>query len=170
VDIHRAFQVGAQRIAAHQCRYTNLHKSHGIIEANWDLLTQDEYWSPEEVRQMPNILSQVVEVAMTISGMPAVALPGQYVAAVIAEVVAPVNRFLACMKAPDTFDAVAAAGVTQTHEVKPMSREQLQSLVLLYSGDFVGEPPPHRLDEEVTEAARQATRRERKRPESRKVQ
>ena len=108
MDIHRACQQGAQILAAADSKYTTLHKGHGIEENHWDLLTQKEYWSPDQARQIRSILASIVEVAMTIAGMPSIPMPGQYVAAVIAEVVAPPNRMLACTKAPDTFDAIEA--------------------------------------------------------------
>lgn len=152
MDIHRAFQQGAQILAKNHCKYTSLHKGHGIDEHHWELLTQAEYWSADQVRQMRAILANVVEVAMTIAGMPAIPLPGHYVAAVIAEVVSPANRLLACTKAPDTFDADAASGIMGTHVIKDMSVQQLMSLVIAYSGGYPGEPPAHRLPREVKEA------------------
>ena len=91
------------------------------------------------------------QAATSIAGMPAIPLPGQYVAALIAEVVSPVNRLLACTKVPETFDAEAASGILRTHEVKPMSYEQMSSLVILYSGGFMKEPQAHRLPRDVSE-------------------
>ena len=149
MDIHKAFQYGAKKLAAAQGAYTDLHKGHGIEEHEWKILTQEEYWSADQARMMRATMSNVVEVSMTIAGMPAIPMPGQYVAAVIAEVVAPPNRMLACMKAPDTFDAADASGLLTTHEVKEMSKEQLMSLVLAYSGDLTGEPPAHRLPKQM---------------------
>ena len=125
MDIHRAFQQGAKQLAHAEAQYTTLHKGHGIEQYQWELLTQKEYWSPDQARQIRTIMAAVVEVSMTIAGMPAIPLPGQYVAAVIAEVVAPCNRMLACTKAPETFDAYAASGMLQTHEVIPMTTQQL---------------------------------------------
>lgn len=149
MDIHKAFQYGARKIAGAEKRYTDLHKQYGIEEFHWQQLTQEEYWSADQARQMRSILASVAEVAMTIAGMPAVPLPGQYMAALIAEVVAPQNQMLACCKAPDTFDAEAAAGITRTHEVKEMCREQLMGLVLAYSGGLTEEPAPHRLPKDL---------------------
>ena len=150
MDIHKAFQLGAKLLAANEAKYTELHKGHGIDQYHWQILTQKEYWSPDQARSMRQVLADVVNVSLTIAGMPALPLPGQYVAAVIAEVVAPPNRMLACTKAPDTFDAAAASGITETHEVKPMHYTQMMALVLAYSGGYGGEPPPHKLPEEVT--------------------
>ena len=133
MDIHNAFRQGAQILAAHEGEYTTLHKGHGINEADWDLLTQKEYWSPDQAMQIRMILASVLEVSMTIAGIPAIPMPGQYAAALIAEVVNPCNRFLACTKCPDTFDAVDASGILGTHEIKPMSTQQLMALTLAYS-------------------------------------
>lgn len=159
MDIHRAFQHGAQILAKDNRKYTSLHKGHGIDESHWDLLTQSEYWSPDQARQMRSILASVAEVSMTIAGMPAVALPGQYMAALIAEVVAPANRLLACTKAPDTFDADAASGIMGTHVVKDMSFQQLMALVIAYSGGFPGEPLAHKLPKDVSEVMKKESRK-----------
>lgn len=159
MNIHVAFRHGAQILAKDERKYTSLHKGHGIEQSHWDLLTQEEYWSPDQARQMRSILASVVEVAMTIAGMPAIPLPGQYVAALIAEVVAPANRLVACTKAPDTFDAVAASGLIGTHEVKDMSVQQLMALVIAYSGDYPEEPHPHKLPREVKETMKEANKK-----------
>lgn len=151
MDLHYAFKIGAKKLAFNQRVYSELHKSHGIEPSHWDLLTQEEYWTPDQTRQIRSILANVIEVSMTIAGMPAVPLPGQYAAALIAEVVAPANRMLACIKTPDTFDAFDASGLMKSFEVKDMPKEQMMSLVLAYSGEYTGEPAPHMLGKEVGE-------------------
>jgi hypothetical protein len=150
LDIHRAFRIGAKKLAFNNAAYSDLHKSHGIEESHWRLLTAEEYWTPDEARQVRSILASVIEVSMTIAGMPAVPLPGQYAAALIAEVVSPVNRMLACIKCPDTFDAFDASGVNETFEVKTMPKEQMMSLVIAYSGDYPGEPQRGKLPRDVS--------------------
>lgn len=152
VDLHRAFRIGAKRIAESERAYTELHKAHGIEEAHWKLLTQAEYWTPDQARAIRSILANVIEVSMTIAGMPPVPLPGQYAAALIAEVVSPCNRMLACVKAPDTFDAAMASGFMGSPEVKDMTPQQLMALVIAYSGDFPNEPPSGRLNKTIVEA------------------
>jgi hypothetical protein len=159
LDIHRAFQHGAQILAKNENEYTMLHKGHGIDEHHWSVLTQQEYWSPDQARQMRSIIAAVVEVSMTIAGMPAIPLPGHYVAALISEVVAPCNRLVACTKAPDTFDADAASGILGTHIIKDMSVQQLMSLVLLYSGGYPAEPSAHRLPKDVSETIKKANQK-----------
>ena len=156
MDLHQAFKIGARRIAKDEKRYTDLHKAHGIEEAHWNLLTRREYWTPDEARAIRSILANVVEVSMTIAGMPAIPLPGQYVAAIIAEVVAPCNYMLAAVKAPDTFDALDASGLLQTSEVKTMEVHQMMALVVAYSGGYGDEPDEHRLPRAVTEAVETA--------------
>lgn len=150
MDIHRAFRQGSKELAKANCEYTELHKGHGIDQAHWELLTTPEYWSIEQQRQIRSILAAVLEVSMTIAGLPAIPLPGQYAAALIAEVVAPCNRFVACTKAPETFEAVDASGLISTHEVKTMSVQQLMALVLAYSGGFPDEPPADKLPKAIS--------------------
>lgn len=156
MDLHTSFRLGAEQLASAQI-YTELHRSHGIMETDWELLVLNRHWTAEETRQIRGILGQIVEVAMTISGMPAVPLPGQYVAAIIAIVVAPPNRMVACTKTPETFDAFAASGIMQNFEVRPMPREQMMSLVMAYSGGFGDEPPMQRLPDSVREVKKKVS-------------
>ena len=140
MDLHSAFKIGAKRIAKDEKAYTDLHKAHGIEQAHWELLTAREYWTPDEARAIRSILANVVEVSMTIAGMPAIPLPGQYVAALIAETVAPCNWMLAAVRAPDTFDAMDASGLMAEAEVRPMEYQQMMGLILAYGGQYHGEP------------------------------
>jgi len=149
MDIHRAFRMGAEALAVGQS-YNELHRSHGLLEPDWELLTQDQHWTPEQARQVRSILASVIEVSLTIAGMPPIPLPGQYAAAVIAIIVSPANRLVAAMKVPDTFDAVAASGLMETFEVRPMRPEQMVALVVAYSGGLGGEPVRGELPPEVS--------------------
>ena len=152
MDLHSAFKIGARKLAQAEKEYSDLHKAHGIEQSHWELLTQSEYWTPDQARAIRSILANVIEVSMTIAGMPPIPLPGQYVAAVIATVVAPCNRMLACVKAPDTFDAAMASGFMGSPEVQDMTPQQLMALVIAYSAGFPQEPPSGRLPVEVVEA------------------
>lgn len=140
MDLHSAFKIGARRIAKDEKAYSELHKSHGIEQAHWELLTQKEYWTPDQARAVRSVLANVTEVSMTIAGMPAIPLPGQYTAALIAEVVAPCNWMVAAVKVPDTFDATDASGLLGQSEVKPMEYQQMMSLIIAYGGHYGDEP------------------------------
>lgn len=157
-DLHLSFRIGAETLVRGGIAYTDLHRSHGISQTDWELLTQAAPWTPEEARSVRSILASIIEVCMTISGLPPVPLPGQYAAAVIAIVVGPANRFLAAQKVPDTFDAAAASGLEGAMEIKPMKAEQMFSLVLAYSGGFGGEPLP-RVVAEVNELRKKANQK-----------
>lgn len=87
MDLHKSFRLDAERLAGSQ--YGSLHKEFGISEVDWKLVTQEEHWTMEQMRASRAIIASVVEVALTVAGMPPVPLPAQYVAAVIAIVVAP---------------------------------------------------------------------------------
>ena len=156
MDLHSAFKIGARRIAKDDKQYTDLHKAHGIEQAHWELLTQGEYWTPDQSRAIRSILANVIEVSMTIAGMPAIPLPGQYVAALIAEVVAPCNYMIAAVKAPDTFDATDASGLLGGAEVRTMEYQQLMALVIAYAGGYGEEPHGHQLPRSVKEKVTQA--------------
>jgi hypothetical protein len=152
MNIYEAFRVGSKTIAKSGNNYTDLHKSHGIDQTEWELITQEEYWTPDQAREIRTVLANVIEVSMTIAGIPAIPLPGQYVAAVISEVVAPANRLVAVMKSPDTFDAADASGLMKTSEVKDMTKQQLMALTLYYSGEGKKEPPASRLPRKMSSA------------------
>jgi len=141
-DIHTAFRRGATILAQGQS-YGDIHREMGLLEPDWTLLTSDEHWTPAESRRIRSVLAGVIEVALTIAG--------QYAAAVIAIVVSPANRLVACYKVPETFDAVAASGLHADFEVRPMRPEQMMALVLAYSGGLGGEPPVERLNAEVVD-------------------
>ena len=147
-QLHRSFRHGAETLARPYCEY---HRAHGISQKEWDLLTQEEHWTPDQSRQIRSILASVIEVCMSVVAMPPSPLPGQYCAAVIAIIVAPANRIIAAYKCPDTFDAVAAAGISEPLEVKPVRPETMVSLVMAYSGGFGGQPPMERLPREIEE-------------------
>jgi hypothetical protein len=150
MNVHAAFRAGAEHLARGQ-KYGEVHREHGLLEPDWQLLTQDEHWTPQEARRIRSILASVIEVTLTIAGMPATPLPGQYAAAVIAIVVKPANRMVAAVKVPETFDAVSASGLHDVVEVKPMPKEQMMALVVAYSGGLGGEPPMQMLPPEVEE-------------------
>lgn len=156
MDLHQAFKIGARRIAQDEKRYTELHKAHGIEQAHWNLLTQDEYWTPDQSRAVRSVLANVIEVSMTIAGMPAIPLPGQYVAALIAEVVSPCNYMIAAVKAPDTFDATDASGLLGGSEVRTMPYQQLMALIIAYAGDYGGQPHGHHLPNTVKQRVSEA--------------
>lgn len=149
MNLHNTFKIGALKLAQAQRKYTDLHKSHGIDEAHWELLTSDEYWTPDQARAIRSILASCLEVSMTIAGMPAIPLPGQYAAALIAEVVSPCNRLLACTKCPDTFDAFDASGLLKDHDVRTMPVTQMMALVIAYSGGSTHEPQRDVLPREI---------------------
>lgn len=157
-DLHKSFRLGAESLVLGSVKYTELHRQHGIAQADWELLTQETPWTPEQARQIRSVLAGIIEVCMTIAGLPPVPLPGQYAAAVIAIVVAPANRFLAAQKVPDTFDAVAASGLEGKVDINPMKAEQMFGLVMAYSGGFGGEPLP-RLNADVNEMRKQGNKK-----------
>lgn len=148
-NVFMAFKRAAMSLAKEQMAYTEIHRSYGIAQAEWEMLTQKEPWTVEQRIGVRSIVSEVVQISLTIAGLPATALPAQYVAAVIATVVAPANRIVCATRAPEAFDAVAASGLTQEFEVKPVKIETMISLVIAYSDDWKSEPLGQQLPKSV---------------------
>lgn len=135
------FRQGAMVLATPAMEYAEIHAQHGITHEEWRVATSPQLWSPNERRQVRSILGEIVQISVTIAGLPPLPLPGQYVAAVIVAVVSPCNRLVAAVRAPETYDALDASGLSGPVEIAPMTTEQMISLVLLYSGGLVGDEP-----------------------------
>lgn len=149
-NLFEGFRRGALMLAANNCVYTQYHKEYGIAQAEWEMLTQDEPWTLSQRQQVRSQIAEVVNISLTIAGLPAMALPAQYVAAVIVTVVSPTNRFVAATRAPEAFDALAASGLNEAFEIRPVTIETMQSLVIAYSGTVKSEPAGQVVPKEVT--------------------
>jgi len=152
MNVFQIYRTAAMSLATRTMAYTATHKRYGISQENWELLTQKEPWTPEQNMQSPGIISEVCQVCLTIAGLPANSLPGQYVAAVIAVNVQAPNILAAASRAPQAYDAVAASGLQAESEVRDMSREQMQSLVLAYFADYWNQPPSELMDKGTDDA------------------
>lgn len=124
-----AFKQGAFYMAT---RTPEQMQEMGMNLNEYAILTQDAAWLPSEVQQMRGVLAHAINVSLTFAHLPARALPAQYVAAVIAYVVKPVNWLTAATIAPETFDALGAANADDNFVVKPFRYEQMISLVMMY--------------------------------------
>ena len=148
-----AFQLGARHLAQDIGRSRSRF---GFMESDWELLTRDDRWSPEETMRVSGLLVQLIQSSLTISGLPATRLPGQYVAALIVEVVHSCNVIAACWSAPASFDAARASGLTGEYEIIAMEPEQMFSLAMAFLGGDMTEPeprlPPVRQDGQKTKS------------------
>ena len=106
----------------------------GMNLHEYEILTQTDPWLPAEVQAMRGVLAHAINVSLTFANLPARALPAQYVAAVIAAIVKPMNWLTAATIAPETFDALGAANAEENFVVKPVRYEQMISLVMMYGG------------------------------------
>lgn len=147
------FRQGALSLVTETMAYTKIHRQYGLSQDDWELLTQPEPWNVQQRQRARSIIAEAVTISLTIAGLPAQALPAQYVAAVIATVVRPANMLVASTRAPEAFDAMNASGIMSSTEVQPVTVEQMQSLVMAYAGGAgVNEPngmTTKRLDTEV---------------------
>ena len=152
MDLLRMFEAGALTLVSDQMEYTKRHAEAGFSKPEWDLLTQKEYWNAEQARGVSAILAEAASISLRLAGIPAVPLPGQYVAALICKLVAPANRLTAAIRAPRTFEAENAAGVTGPVAVKETTPEQMMSLVLYFSSTQAADIPEQGVDPRVVEA------------------
>lgn len=137
------FRQGASVLCTPAMEYAEIHAQHGLTAEEWRIATSKDLWSPNERRQVRSVLGEIIQISVTIAGLPPVPLPGQYIAAVICSVVSPCNRMVAAVRAPESYDAVDASGLSGSVEIEPMAVEQMISLVLAYSGGLRGyEPSP----------------------------
>lgn len=128
------FATGCNELASTPKVYGSLHKNAGFNQDEWELLTQEECWTRNDARKMAAIISNAVSITLNIASLPAVALPGAYVAMVIRKLVAPCNRIIAAHNAPESYDAQSAVGIISQSEVVTTTKEQMIALVLLFTG------------------------------------
>lgn len=137
MKFHAAFLQGAKYMAS---RTPSQMQEMGMNLSEYEILTQDDPWLPAEVQMMRGVLAQAINVSLTFANLPARALPAQYVAAVIAYTVKPVNWLCAATVAPETFDALGAANMQEDFKVLPTKYEQMIALVMQYGGGKIFEP------------------------------
>ncbi len=128
------FRNGALCLASKTMEYSETHRKYGLSKDDWELLTQKEPWNTSQRARVRSMIAEAVTISLTIAGLPAQTLPAQYVAAVIATVVQPANLLVASTRAPEAFDAMDASGMMSKSEVRSVTIEQMQSLVMAYAG------------------------------------
>lgn len=149
------FRQGAKVLATDGMKYEKIHGTWGLHSSDWELLTSEHPWNQEQRRAVKTILTDVLNISLTISGLPAMPLPSEYVAAVIATLVHPVNRIVAATRAPETYSAVDASGLQGTIQIVPAKIETMISLVIAYTGGETkqpmnAKPASEKLDKELT--------------------
>ncbi|WP_299747820.1 hypothetical protein [uncultured Tateyamaria sp.] len=154
-----AFRIGAMALVTETMAYTDTHRKYGLSAEDWKLITQLEPWNVQQRQRARSILAECVQISLTIAGLPAQSLPAQYVAAMIAHLVSPSNLLVASTRAPEAFDAMAASGMVQSQEIKPVSIEQMQALVIAYAGGINGQPPAHILAKVDLQSVDQETKK-----------
>lgn len=144
-SVMKAFTRAMRALATSYSEFNQDIAAAGVTETSWNLLISERIWTQKDGHAAISALMALYERAHTIAGIQKEALPGQFVAAIIAQLVSPGNWYTAVRLVPDTWDAIAAAGVNGPPEIKPMEKTQILSLVALYAGEWEGEPDEHML-------------------------
>ena len=138
---------GARIIESLGDEYGKEHTRAGITKDNWKSLRQDEIWTAEQAADARSFITEVINASLTVAGIPAGSMPGQYVAVVIYRLVKPSNWLTACHRVPETYNAVQASGVAVSSEIVPMDVRQIMALVLEYAArDRAVLGPPGKLE------------------------
>jgi hypothetical protein len=153
MNMFSIFRQGAAHLVTETMAYTDVHQMHGLSAEDWSLVTQSEPWNIEDRKRVKSVIAECVTISLTIAGLPAMALPGQYVAAVIACIVAPANILVAATRAPDAFDGVAASGLQGDFKIEKMTAEQMISLCLAYASAEFREPVGLMIPKNVSDVA-----------------
>ena len=140
VSAFDAFRRAAGQVALSKSSYLDGWREAGLTETEWQTFTQNELWTIDQRHKFPSICSEVLNLSLSVAGLPAQPLPAQFVAAIIATMVSPANWIVAANRAPQSYDALDASGIQGSHEVRNVSAEQMVSLVLLYGGSYKDEP------------------------------
>ena len=138
---------GARIIESFGDEYGKEHNRANITKDNWKTLRQDEMWTAEQAADARSIITEVINASLTVAGIPAGSMPGQYVAVVIYRLVKPCNWLTACHRVPETYNSVQASGVSVSSEIVPMDVRQIMALVLEYAArDRAVQGPPGKLE------------------------
>ena len=133
----RLFQMmrgGAAAIASLGGEFTAAHAEAGLLADDWAVLRSPKYWRREESIRSRAALSRLVEASFTLAGIPPVALPAEYVAATITEVVSPCNWIVAATQSQGALDGQVLATPTgdQQYQKETVSAERMIALVFQY--------------------------------------
>lgn len=110
----------------------------GILPADYKLAASDKPWIRDNRRKVVTVLDALLFGTLDVMGLPRIAVPSEYVAAIVSTFVAPSNRMTACLwlaeqrmtgaKAMDLASRGAEAA-----ETDPTAGSQLFALVCLLS-------------------------------------
>lgn len=146
------FLLGANELAIAGIEYGPDQQAAGFTQEEWLLLTSPECWTKSEQMKMPSIISNAISITLRTAGLPAVPLPGAYVAAVICKLVSPCNRLVAAASAPESFDAMSAVGLVAESMKVITTQEQMYALVIYFSSAQFGALENFAIDEVVAAA------------------
>ena len=106
----------------------------GFTKAEYDTLTQSYIWGADQARVVPSLISEAVQISLTLANLPAMQMPAEFIAAVIVKYVHPCNYLIAAVKAPKGFNASKLLEDRAT--IESVSPELMISMVLQAAVDI----------------------------------
>lgn len=146
------FLLGANLLVSISKEYGPEQQAAGFTQEDWDTLTQEECWTKAQQMKLPSIISSAVSITLRIAGLPAIPLPGAFVAATICKYVAPCNRLVAAASAPESYDALSSSGINQEPLEIITTKQQMYSLVIYFSSAEFGALENAKIDAAVEQA------------------
>lgn len=132
------FLLGANQLVASGTAYGPDQQAAGFTQEEWELLTQPECWTKAQQMKVPSVLAAAVSITLRVAGLPAIPLPGAFVAATICKMCAPCNRIVAAASSPESFDVMSASGITGDPVEIITTKRQMYSLVTYFSSAEYG--------------------------------
>lgn len=132
------FLLGANQLVAAGTAYGPDQQAAGFTQEEWETLTQEECWTKAQQMKIASIIGGAVSITLRVAGLPAVPLPGAFVAATICKLCAPCNRLVAASSAPESFDALSASGITGEPVEIITTKSQMYALVVYFSSAEFG--------------------------------
>lgn len=146
------FLIGANELATAPIEYGEIQAAAGWTQDDWELLTTKNCWNKTEQQKLPSLLSNTVSITLKTAGLPAISLPGCYIAAVICKLVSPCNRLLAALSAPESFDSMSASGIVDSSEIIVTTKQQMMALVVYFSSADFAALSSWRMNEDIAQA------------------
>lgn len=138
-SFHQLFLLGANQLAASIPEgYGPTQVEAGFTEEEWNLLQSPTMWSKAEQMKVASVIQNACSICCRVAGLPAIPLPGAFVAATICKLIPAHNRILAAVNAPENFDVRSAAGLDSAAVQELTPTWQMIALVTYFSSAEFG--------------------------------
>ena len=137
---------------------SDVHGAVQISPQDWEILKSKSYWTPAQAREARTSIDKLINASLTLANVPPQPLSAEYIAAVMARVIAPCNWLVASNSGVQGLDGKQLASITGDDYParKWVSPERLHHLILVFSMNFDVLPKqPTEEDQMIQEAMKE---------------